>query len=37
MEADLSVPVGLNINKLRARFDEVEREENIDIDLSLVE
>ena len=37
MEADLSVPAGLNINKLRARFSEVEREENIDIDLSLME
>ena len=37
MEAELSVPAGLNINQLRARFSEVEREENIDIDLSLME
>jgi glycine cleavage system transcriptional repressor len=37
MEADLSVPAGLNINQLRTRFAEVEREENIDIDLSLME
>jgi hypothetical protein len=33
----LSVPAGLNINSLRNRFSEVEREENIDIDLSLIE
>ena len=37
MEAELSVPVGLNINSLRARFAEIEREENIDLDLSLLE
>jgi glycine cleavage system transcriptional repressor len=37
LEAVLSVPAGLNINSLRNRFSEVEREENIDIDLSLIE
>ena len=37
MEATLSVPAHLNINNLRARFDELEREENIDIGLALVE
>jgi glycine cleavage system transcriptional repressor len=37
MEATLTVPANLNINNLRARFSAVEREENIDIDLSLME
>ena len=37
LEANLSVPAGLNINTLRALFVEVERDENIDIDLALLE
>lgn len=37
LEAVLSVPPALNINNLRSRFAEVEREENIDVDLSLIE
>ena len=37
LEAVLSVPAGLNINSVRSRFAEVEREENIDVDLSLIE
>ncbi|HXV80661.1 MAG TPA: ACT domain-containing protein [Candidatus Binatia bacterium] len=36
LEADLSVPTKTNINSLRQRFAEVQREENIDIELSLV-
>ncbi len=34
LEATLSVPTRLNINALRARLAEIEREENIDVDLS---
>ncbi|MCI0420156.1 MAG: glycine cleavage system protein R [Acidobacteria bacterium] len=37
MEAVLSVPAALNINRLRHQFGEIEREENIDIDLMLME
>jgi len=35
LEALISVPTTLNINDLKARFAEVEKEENIDIELSL--
>jgi glycine cleavage system transcriptional repressor len=34
LEADLAVPTRTNINQLRDRFAEIQREENIDIDLS---
>lgn len=34
LEADLAVPARANINQLRARFAEIQREENIDIDLA---
>jgi glycine cleavage system transcriptional repressor len=34
IEADLSVPTRTNINSLRARFAEIQREENIDIELT---
>ncbi len=37
MEAFLSIPAKLNVNALRSRFAEIEREENIDIDLALEE
>src|SRR5262249_32258981 len=37
MEALLSVPPTLNINHLRQQLDEIEREANIDIDLTMVE
>ncbi len=37
MEALLSVPPGLNIGRLRQQLDEIEREENIDVDLMMVE
>jgi glycine cleavage system transcriptional repressor len=33
LEADLAVPGRTNINQLRARFAEIQREENIDVDL----
>jgi glycine cleavage system transcriptional repressor len=33
LEAHLAVPTRTNINKLRERFSEIQREENIDIDL----
>ena len=36
MEAVISVPVHLNVNDLRRRFDEIQREENIDLELSLL-
>ncbi|NIO10037.1 MAG: hypothetical protein GTO40_19335, partial [Deltaproteobacteria bacterium] len=36
LEAHLEVPTTVNINDLKARFAEVEREENIDIELSLI-
>ncbi len=35
LEAQIAVPTTININELKARFAEVEREENIDIELSL--
>jgi glycine cleavage system transcriptional repressor len=34
LEANLAVPVRTNINQLRERFNEIQREENIDIDLA---
>ncbi len=34
LEADLAVPTRTNINQLRERFAEIQREENIDIDLT---
>jgi glycine cleavage system transcriptional repressor len=34
LEADLAVPVKTNINQLRERFSEIQREENIDIELA---
>jgi glycine cleavage system transcriptional repressor len=36
LEADISVPVRTNMNSLRQRFAEIQQEENIDIELSLV-
>jgi len=36
LEAILSVPARVNVNGLRNRFAEIESEENIDIDLSLI-
>ena len=33
LEASLAVPTRANINELRDRFGEIQREENIDIDL----
>jgi glycine cleavage system transcriptional repressor len=33
LEANLAVPAGTNINQLRERFAEIQREENIDIEL----
>ena len=36
LEAHISLPTKVNINFLRARFAEVQKEENIDIELSLV-
>jgi glycine cleavage system transcriptional repressor len=37
LEAFISIPTELNINALRMRFAEIEREQNIDIDLALEE
>jgi len=37
LEAFISIPADLNINALRLRFAEIEREQNIDIDLTLEE
>jgi glycine cleavage system transcriptional repressor len=34
LEADIAVPVKTNINQLRERFSEIQREENIDIELA---
>jgi len=34
IEADLAVPTRTNINQLRERFGEIQRAENIDIDLT---
>jgi len=36
LEADISIPTKININSLRERFADIQREENIDIELSLV-
>jgi glycine cleavage system regulatory protein len=36
IEALVSIPAKLNVNTLRARFAEIQREENIDIEISLV-
>jgi glycine cleavage system transcriptional repressor len=36
LEADISVPAKININSLRERFADIQKEENIDIELSLV-
>lgn len=33
MEAELSIPANVNINRLRTQLDDMERQENIDIDL----
>jgi glycine cleavage system transcriptional repressor len=37
LEAFLLIPAKLNVNALRSRFTEIERQENIDIDLTLEE
>jgi len=34
LEADLAVPTRTNINSLRARFAEIQREENIDVEIT---
>jgi glycine cleavage system transcriptional repressor len=34
LEAEISVPIATNVNALRQRFVEMQREENLDIDLS---
>jgi glycine cleavage system transcriptional repressor len=34
LEANLAVPTRTNINQLRQRFSEIQREENIDIELT---
>ena len=34
LEAEIAVPARTNINQLRARFAEIQKEENIDIDLA---
>ena len=36
MEAIISIPAELNVSAIRTRFDEIEREENIDIGLNLL-
>ena len=36
LEANLAVPTKTNINRLRERFNEIQREENIDIDLAAI-
>lgn len=36
LEANLAVPTKVNINSLRDRFREIQREENIDVELSLI-
>ncbi len=33
MEAELSIPAGVSINRLRTQLDEIELQENIDLDL----
>jgi glycine cleavage system transcriptional repressor len=35
LEAHLAVPTKTNVNQLRERFNEIQREENIDIDLAV--
>lgn len=35
LEADLAVPTKTNVNQLRERFNEIQREENIDIELAV--
>jgi glycine cleavage system transcriptional repressor len=37
LDALVSIPAKLNVNGLRARFAEIQREENIDIELALAE
>jgi glycine cleavage system transcriptional repressor len=34
LEASISVPAKVNINALRERFAEIQRQENIDVELS---
>jgi glycine cleavage system transcriptional repressor len=34
LEAEIAVPITTNINAVRERFAEIQREENIDIELS---
>jgi len=34
LEADLAIPTRTNINSLRARFAEIQREENIDVEIT---
>lgn len=36
MEAVITVPAGVNVNSLNAQFEQIEREENINIDLALI-
>lgn len=36
MEATISVPGKLNIGTVRQKFDEIEKEENIDIEFNLI-
>ncbi|MGH7834949.1 MAG: glycine cleavage system protein R [Candidatus Binatia bacterium] len=36
LEALLSVPTTININSVRSRFGEIQKEENIDVELSLI-
>ena len=36
LEANISVPTKTNINSLRQRFAEIQKEENIDIELALI-
>jgi glycine cleavage system transcriptional repressor len=36
LEANISIPTRININSLRERFAAIQKEENIDIELSLV-
>jgi glycine cleavage system transcriptional repressor len=34
LEAEIAVPISTNINSVRERFAEIQRSENIDIELS---
>jgi glycine cleavage system transcriptional repressor len=34
LEADLAVPTRTNVNSLRERFAQIQREENIDVELT---